>query len=61
MISGSDQDLASTVTYSKTISLEVISSTLRMDTVKGEPMIWFSSAFIALAIGSVLEPIEGKI
>ena len=54
MRSGSDQDLFSTVTYSETVALEVISSTLRVDTVKGEPMTWFSSAFAALAIGSVL-------
>ena len=39
----SDQDLASTGTLYKTVALKVVSSTLRVDTVKGKPRTWFAS------------------
>ena len=37
--------MASTRTSSKTIVLEVIGSTLCVDTVRGEPKTWFTSVF----------------
>ena len=38
-----NQDLASTRTLFKTVALEVVGSTLRVDTVRGEPRTWFAS------------------
>ena len=43
LASFSDRDLASTRTLSETIALEVASSTLRVDTVRGEPRTSFAS------------------
>ena len=51
----SDQDLASIGTSSETVALEVVSSTLCVDIVKGEPMSWFASVFSTPTIGSVFE------
>ena len=43
LASSSDRDLASTGTLSVTIALEVVGSTLPVDTVRGEPRTWFAS------------------
>ena len=43
LASSLDRDLASTKTLSETIALEVVGSTLRVDTVRGEPRTWFIS------------------
>ena len=43
LASSLDRDLASTRTLSKTITLEVVRFTLRVDTIKGEPRTWFAS------------------
>ena len=37
------RDLASTGTLSETIALEVVGSTLRVDTIRGKPRTWFAS------------------
>ena len=42
-VSSSDRDLASTGTLSETVALDVVSFTLRVDTVRGEPKTWFAS------------------
>ena len=39
----SDRDLASTGNLSETIALEVVGSTLHVDTVRGEPRTWIAS------------------
>ena len=39
----SDRVLASIGTISETVALEVVDSTLRVDTVRGEPKTWFAS------------------
>ena len=44
----SDRDLASIGTSSEIVALEVVSSTLRVDTVRDEPRTWFDSIFTAL-------------
>ena len=51
----SDRDLDSTEPSSETVTLEIIGSTLRMDTVKGKPRTWFALVFAALTIGLVFE------
>ena len=38
----SERDLASTGTLSETVALEVVSSILRVDTVRGKPRTWFT-------------------
>ena len=43
LASSLDRDLASTGTLSETIALEVVGSTLHVDTVRGEPRTWFIS------------------
>ena len=43
LVSFLDRDLASTRTLFKTISMEVVSSTLHVDTIRGEPRTWFTS------------------
>ena len=43
LASSLDLDLASTGTLFKNIALEVVGSTLRVDTVRGEPRTWFTS------------------
>ena len=43
LASSSDRDLASTGTLSETVDLEVVGSTLHVDTVRGEPNTWFAS------------------
>ena len=57
----SNLDLASTETSSETVALEVINSTIRVDTIRGESRTLFASVFAALAIGSVLKLTQGKI
>ena len=42
LASSLDWDLASTGTLSETVVLEVIGSTLRVDTIRGEPRTWFA-------------------
>ena len=39
----SDPGLASTKTLFETVALEVVGSTLHVDTVRGEPRTWFTS------------------
>ena len=51
----SDQDLASTGTHSETVALEVVGSTLHVDTVRGEPRTWFASIKAAPTTSSVSE------
>ena len=41
-LSFSDRDLASIGTSFETVALEVVDSTLRVDTVRGEPRTWFA-------------------
>ena len=41
----SDRNLASTGTSSETVTLEIVGSTLRVDTVKGESKTLFTSVF----------------
>ena len=43
LASSLDRDLASTGTFSETVALKVVGSTLRVDTVRGEPRTWFTS------------------
>ena len=43
LVPSSDRDLASIGTLFETISLEVVGSTLLLDTVRGEPRTWFPS------------------
>ena len=50
-----DRDLASIKTSSEAIALEVVGSTLRVDTVIGKPRTWFALVFAAPTIGSVFE------
>ena len=47
LASSSNQDLASTRTSSETMALEVVSSTLRVDIVRGKPRTWFTMDFVA--------------
>ena len=43
LASSLDRDLASTGTLSESIALEVVGSTLHVDTVRGRPRTWFAS------------------
>ena len=43
LASSSDRDLASTGTLSKTVALEVVGFTLRVDTIRGGPRTWFAT------------------
>ena len=43
LASSSDRVLASTETISETVALDVVGSTLRVDTIRGEPRTWFAS------------------
>ena len=47
--------LASTGTSSETVALEVVDSTLRVDTVGGEPRTWFALVFAAPTNRSIFE------
>ena len=51
----SDRNLASTGTSSETVALEIVGSTLHVDTVKGESRTSFTSVFATWTIGSVFE------
>ena len=51
----SDLGLAITMTSFDTIILEFIGSTLRVDTVRGKPRMWFASVFAAPTIGLVVD------
>ena len=43
LASSSNRDLACTGTLSESVALEVVDSTLCVDTVRGEPRTWFAS------------------
>ena len=47
--------MASIGTSSETVALEVVGSSLLVNTVRGEPRTWFTSVFAAPTIGSVFE------
>ena len=50
-----DRDLARTGTSFKTVSIEVIDSTLHVDNIRSDPRNWFALVFATLTIGSVFE------
>ena len=47
----SNLDLTSTGTSSETFSLELIGSTLRVDTIRGKPRTWFASVVVISPFG----------